>query len=114
MFLGGVVVATGFVEEGTSQAISFIAASVISPGFEPLAKIPIGLTLRRRGVIWAALKAAAFGYLALVLSAALTFLVLRLTGVATVEEFLTNSELGSLVDPTLRDILLSGCEAVAG
>jgi hypothetical protein len=45
MALGGVVAATGFVVEGTSQAISFVAASIISPGFEPVAKIPMGLAL---------------------------------------------------------------------
>lgn len=50
----------------------------------------------------------------LALSAALVFLVLRLTGVGTVEEFLGNPEVESLASPTLRDILLSACEAVAG
>ncbi len=43
----------------------------------------------------------------LVLSAALTFLVLCPMGVATVEEFFGNPEVESLANPTLRDILLS-------
>jgi hypothetical protein len=43
MALGGVVGASGLVMEGTSQAIAFVAASIIAPGFEPVAKIPIGL-----------------------------------------------------------------------
>lgn len=41
MSLGGAVATTGFVEGSTSQAISFVAASIIAPGFEPLAKIPV-------------------------------------------------------------------------
>jgi hypothetical protein len=114
MALGGVVAATGFVVEGTSQAISFVAASIISPGFEPVAKIPMGLALRRWNVARRGLVSTGVGYLALVLSTALAFLVLRLTGVATVEEFFGNPEVESLANPTLRDVLLSACGAVAG
>ena len=47
MALGGAVAATGFAAESAAQAISFVAASIIAPGFEPLAAIPIGLVLRR-------------------------------------------------------------------
>jgi hypothetical protein len=114
MVLGGAVAATGFVVEGTSQAISFVAASIISPGFEPVAKIPMGLVLRRWDLARRGLRAAGVGYLALALSAALAFLLLRLTGVVTVGEFIGNPEVESLANPTLRDILLSVCGAVAG
>ncbi|MBV9455101.1 MAG: hypothetical protein JOZ19_13445 [Rubrobacter sp.] len=37
MALGGGVAATGFAAESSSQAISFVAASIIAPGFEALA-----------------------------------------------------------------------------
>jgi hypothetical protein len=114
MALGGVVGAIGLVMEGTSQAVAFVAASIIAPGFEPLAKIPTGLALRRWDVARTGLTSAGAGYLALVLSAALAFLVLRLAGVATVEEFVGNSEIDTLADPTLREILMSACGAVAG
>src|SRR5919202_222441 len=49
--LGGDVAATRFAVESASQAVSFVAASIIAPGFEPLAAIPIGLALRRWSVI---------------------------------------------------------------
>ncbi len=114
MALGGVVAATGLVVEGTSQAISFIAAAIIAPGFEPIAKISIGLGLRRWDVARAGLASTIAGYLALTLSAALVFGLLLVTGVATVEEFANNSEVQTLADPTLRDILVSACGAVAG
>jgi hypothetical protein len=114
MALGGVVGATGLVVESAPQALAFVAASIIAPGFEPLAAIPIGLGLRRWSVVGKGLKSAGGGYLALILSAALTFLVLRVTGVATVEEFVGNSEVRNLADPGLREILLSACGAVAG
>jgi hypothetical protein len=47
MALGGAVGATGFVLESTPQTISIVAASVIAPGFEVVARIPFGLVLRR-------------------------------------------------------------------
>lgn len=114
MALGGVVAATGLVTESTSQAIPLVAASIIAPGFEPLAKLPIGLGLRRWDVVRSGVTSAAAGYLTLALSAALGFLVLRLVGVATLEEFVGNSQVEELVNPTLREILLSACGAIAG
>jgi hypothetical protein len=47
MALGGAVAATGLVVKSTPQAISVVAAAIIAPGFEPLAKIPMGLALRK-------------------------------------------------------------------
>jgi len=114
MTLGGVVAATGLIAESASQAISFVAASIIAPGFEPLAALPIGLTLRRWAVVGRGLMSAGAGYLALILAAALTFLALLTTGVVTVEEFTSNTEVRNLAEPGLREVLLSGCGAMAG
>ena len=114
MALGGVVAATGLVVESASQAISFVAASIIAPGFEPLAAPPIGLALRRWPVVGKGLQSVGGGYLALILSAALTYLVLHATGVVVAEEFISNTEVRNLAEPGLREILLSGCGAVAG
>ena len=114
MVLGGAVAATGLVVESTPQAISVVAAAIIAPGFDPIAKIPMGLALRRWDVARSGLVSAAIAYLALILSAALVFLVLRWTGVATAEEFVGNSQVQELVSPTLREVLLSACGAVAG
>src|SRR5919202_6698586 len=114
MALGGAVAATGFAVESASQAISFVAASIIAPGFEPLAAIPIGLALRRWSVVGRGLQSAAGGYQALIVSAALVFLILRLIGGGMVEEFAVNTEVRNLAEPGLREILLSGCGALAG
>jgi hypothetical protein len=114
MALGGAVAATGFAAESASQAISFVAASVIAPGFEPLAAIPIGLALRRWGVVGRGLQSMFGGYLALILAAALTFLALRGSGVVLAEEFIVNPEVRNLAEPGLREVLLSGFGALAG
>jgi hypothetical protein len=74
MALGGVIAATGLIAvSSTAQAISFVAAAIIAPGFEPPANIPLGLALCRSGVVALGLKSAAAGYLTLILSAAVTF-----------------------------------------
>jgi hypothetical protein len=114
MALGGVVGASGLVMEGTSQAIAFVAASIIAPGFEPIAKIAMGLALRRWDVARRGLTSSLVGYLALVLSAALVFGLLLVTDVVAVEEFADNPEVQTLADPTLREILVSASGAVAG
>ena len=114
MALGGAVAATGFAAESASQAISFVAASIIAPGFEPLAAIPIGLALRRWSVIGRGMQSMVGGYLALVLSAGLTFLALRMSGVVLAEEFTINPEVRNLAEPGLREVLLSAFGALAG
>jgi hypothetical protein len=85
MALGGAIAASGFaVHQPTEQALSFVAGAIVAPGFEPLANVSVGLALRRRGLVARALGSAALGYLVLILSAALLFVVLRLTGAVTV------------------------------
>lgn len=100
-------------ERGTAPVTSATGANR-GIGFEPLAKIPMGLALRRWDVARRGLMSAGAGYLALIIAAALAFLVLRLTGVTTAEEFLVNPEVETIASPTLRDILVSACGAVAG
>jgi hypothetical protein len=51
MALGGAVAATGLTVESATQVSSLTAASIIAPGFEPLAAIPIGLALRHWSVV---------------------------------------------------------------
>jgi hypothetical protein len=92
-----------------------VAASLIAPGFEPLAKVPIGLALRRWAVVGRGLASVGIGYLALAIGgAALVFALLRLTGVGTVSEFLGSSETKVITDPALRETLLWSFGALAG
>src|SRR5215212_2894284 len=115
MALGGAIAATGFaVHQPTEQALSFVAGAVVAPGFEPLANVSVGLALRRWALAARALGSAALGYLGLFLSAALVFLVLRLTGAVTVGGFAHNPGWSQLVHPVLRGVLLSACGALAG
>jgi len=115
MALGGAIAASGFaVHQPTEQALSFVAGAIVAPGFEPLANVSVGLALRRWALAARALGSAALGYLVLFLSAALVFLVLRLTGAVTLGGFTHNAGVESLAHPVLRGVLLSACGALAG
>lgn len=72
------------------------------------------MALRRWVVVGKGLQSIVGGYLSLILSASLIFLALRVTGVVIVEEFIINMEVRNLAEPGLREILLSGCGALAG
>jgi Domain of unknown function (DUF389) len=111
MGLGGAIAASGFaVHQPVEQALSFVAGAIVAPGFEPLANASVGLALRRRGLVARALGSAALGYLVLTLSAALVFVVLRLTGAVTVGVFLSacGALAGMVMLTTYRQYLLPG------
>ncbi len=114
MALGGAIAAAGLVSEPVPQAIAFVAASIIAPGFEPIAKIPLGIVLRRWEVVWRGVVAVGVGYLVLIAAGALTFLLLHLTGSLTVEAFVSNHEVERLAHPTVLEIFVSTCAAIAG
>ena len=114
MALGGAIAAIGLVSEPAPQAIAFTAASVIAPGFEPVAKIPLGLVLRRWNVVQRGLVSAGVGYMLLVIASALTMLVLLATNTVTVAEFIGNPEVEHISHPTVKEMLVSACAAAAG
>lgn len=114
MAAGGAVAAAGLVSEPGHQAVLLVASSVIAPGFEPLAKIPLGLGLRNWPVVRRGLVSAGLGYAVLVAVAALTFLVLRAGDATTTAELIENPEVHRIEQPTPKELLVSGCAAVAG
>lgn len=114
MAFGGAVATAGFLVTPSTRSIAFVAAAIIAPGFEPLAKIPIGVVLRRPSVAWRGARSATVGYLVLGAAAALTFTVLRVTGATEASVFLENSELDVLSHPSGADLVLSVGGAVTG
>jgi hypothetical protein len=115
MGLGGAIAARGFaVRQPTEQALSFVAGAIVAPGFEPLAKVSVGLGLGRRGAAARDLGSAALGYLVLALSEALCFLALRLVGAVSVGGFVGNPGVHSVAHLAPRGVLLSACGALGG
>lgn len=114
MALGGAISAVGLVAEPGPQAVAFVAASVIAPGFEPLAKVPLGLVLKNYRTVLLGLRSSLIGYTVIVLGAALTFLLLQWLGVTNVNEFISNPEVKAIVAPTGKNFTISVCGTLAG
>jgi len=114
MAIGGAIATVGLVSDPGPQAVAFVAASVIAPGFEPLAAIPLGLVLRNSHTVWRGTRSALIGYGVLILAAALTFALLRWTGITSEMEFIRNPEVDTLSHPTAKEITVSFCGTLAG
>lgn len=114
MALGGAIAAIGLVSEPAPQAIAFVAASIIAPGFEPLAKIPLGVVLGRWKVVWSGFSSSVVGYAVLILAAALVMFILLATHSVEVSELVGNPEVKNLAHPTLKEMTVSGAAALAG
>ena len=114
MAAGGAIATAGFLSTPPTQTIAFVSASVIAPGFEPLAKVPLGLALGRWRTVLRGLRSALIGYLLIVATAALAYLLLEATGAATLKNFVANKEVDKLSNPISLDILVSSAAAVAG
>lgn len=114
MALGGAVSAAAFFSGHVNQAIMLVAASVIAPGFEPIAMLPLGIALRRWHVVRRGLASTGAGYLALIIGAALMTAAQRVFGQATPERFVQSPEIQVLAHPTSLDIGISACAALAG
>lgn len=114
MGIGGVVAAVGLVSEPAPQAIAFVAAAVIAPGFDPLAKMALGMALRKPEVFWRGLRSTLAGYSLLMVLAGLAFWIMHQTGGTSVEGFTENKEVKNLVTPTTRELLMSIGGSLAG
>lgn len=114
MALGGVLAAVGLVSEPVPQAVAFIASSIISPGYEPIASIPMGTVLRRWHVVGRGLRSVLIGYALFILAAGLTMLLLVTAGESSAAELASNPEVHSISEPSLKTLLVSACGAAAG
>ncbi|UOQ75762.1 DUF389 domain-containing protein [Hymenobacter sp. 5516J-16] len=114
MALGGVMAAVGLVSDPVPQAIAFIAASIISPGFEPIAAIPMGVVLRRWHVVGRGMRSVLIGYALFILTAGLTMLWLVGAGETSASALINNPEVRNISNPSLKELLVSACGAAAG
>jgi uncharacterized membrane protein len=114
MALGGVVAAHALVSTSTTQALAMVAAAIIAPGFEPLAKLPLGLSLRDRGVLVRGLRSIVLGYGTILVAGAATMAVLDAAGNDMSERMLANRQVGELAGPTTVSLVVSACGALAG
>lgn len=113
MAIGGVITAVGFISDIQTQVIAFIAASIIAPGLEPLAKLPLGIVLRKRKCLIFGLRSSIVGYGVILVAATATFYCLLRTGDATPALFLEDDCTQSLLSMKPKDWFLSVAAAAA-
>lgn len=114
MAIGGVIGAVALVSDPTPQAVAIVAASVIAPGFDPLAKLSLGLLLGKKELLWLGLKSSFWGYGLLIIMAALAYWFMELTGAVSTADFTGNPEVKNLMTPSSREYLMSVSGAIAG
>lgn len=113
MGLSGVIAAIGFVSFLQMQIGAFIAASIIAPGLEPVAKVPLGIVLRKKEIAFAGLRSTLAGYAVLMASAAAVFALLLWAGEADGKTFLENEVTKSLLGVKLMDVITMVAAAAA-
>lgn len=114
MALGGVVAAVGALAEPSIAAIAYVASAIIAPGFEPVAKLPLGLVLRRGEVLRVGLMSTAAGYAVLILAAAATYLLLAALGAVEPQTFLDSDALRHTREPGATILTIAAAGAMAG
>ena len=114
MALGGAVGAAAALAEPSVAAVAYVASAIIAPGFEPIAKLPLGLVLRRGEVLQAGLVSTLAGYAALILAAAATYLLLAALGVVEPRTFLDSDALRHTREPGATILTIAAAGALAG
>lgn len=114
MSLGGLLAAIGLVSEPVPQAVAFISSSIIAPGFEPLAKIPLGLVLRDWKLVGRGIASTLVGYAVFALVAFLAMKALLAFGATDAAELLGNSEVESLCHPGPKELGVAVAGALGG
>lgn len=114
MALGGLIAAAGAFAEPTLGVVAYVASAIVTPGFEPLAKLPLGMVLRRWEVFRVGLLATFVGYAVLIAAAALTWPVLDVFGAVPASDFLEGEVLKHTLDPPPDVLAVSVAGAFAG
>lgn len=114
MAIGGIIAAIGFLGDVQMQVISFISSSIIAPGLEPVAKIPLGIILRKKEIVWEGIKSTLVGYGVLMFASGGIFFILLMHGSAKPETFLKDELALALTDVTFKDFISSVAASAAG
>ena len=114
MALGGIIGTAGALAEPAAAAVAYVASAIIAPGFEPIAKLPLGAVLRRAEVFKAGLISTLAGYGMLIAAAVATCLFLAAIGVADLGAFEASDALKHTIEPDAFVLSIAAAGAVAG
>jgi uncharacterized membrane protein len=112
---GAIIVTAGLAaSSGVTEATALVAAAIIAPVFEPLARIGLGAVNRQTHAVTHGIYSALLGYVTLIIVALLTMLVLRAGGHGFVHEFQHSKTVHEVEYPPLINLIISAAGAVAG
>jgi hypothetical protein len=117
MATGGVIAGSGLlaINETEIQIMAAIAAAVVAPGFDPLAKIPLGIVLKRWEILQSGLFSALAGYGVLIAAACASYMFLATVGASPITlDFIESEAVRRIGDPSWPDLLISACGAFGG
>jgi uncharacterized protein DUF389 len=112
---GGLIATAGLAASSrVTEATALVAAGIITPAFEPLARISLGAVNRHAAVARRGAGAAALSFAVLLVTSLLTMLVLRIGGHGFVDEFHHSPTVHEVQYPPLINLLISAAGAVTG
>jgi hypothetical protein len=112
---GGLVAACALVSHShVTEATALVAAAIIAPVFEPLARIALSAVNRHPGLLVRAVASMLLSYAILVAVAVVTMLVLRSGSHGFVHEFAHNTSHHEVDHPPAINYLISAAGAVTG
>ena len=114
MALGGIIGAAGALAEPSVASLAYVASAIIAPGFEPVAKIPLGIVLGRREVFASGMISTIAGYALLMIAAGSTYLALAALHVVEPKAFLEGDALHHVREPGALLLMIGAAGAVAG
>ncbi|RYZ53198.1 MAG: DUF389 domain-containing protein [Proteobacteria bacterium] len=103
-----------FAGDPVSQAIAFVGASIIAPGFEPISKMSLGIVLKRWPLIRGGGIAMLGGYATLIAAAFMGFKFLDYFHITTIDEIRALPIMETLTGASKDSLVHSICAAVAG
>lgn len=113
--MGGIIAACALVASSeATAAVALVAAGIIAPVFEPLARLSLAITNRDRHTVMNAARNAVLSYMVLIAVAVVTMLLLRSGSHHFVADFHDSSTVREVRHPPATNLLLSACGAIAG
>lgn len=113
--VGGIIAACALVASSeTTMAVALVAAAIIAPSFEPLARIALAITNRHARTLLQALGTALLCYVILIASGIVTMLLLRIGSHDFVAHFYASSTVHEVRHPPATNLFISAGGAIAG
>ena len=112
---GGIIATCALVASSeATEAVALVAAAIIAPTFEPLARTALAITTRHTRTLLEASRMALYSYVTLIVAGIGTMLLLRIGSHGFVEHFYASSTVHEIRHPPATNLFISAAGAIAG